>query len=107
MMSRLKALNLLAECKGDEIWSVDVCQQNGVPDEWIDELADCYESGFNADLQTIYYENEVVNQYNGVRDLDLAYKIAELFGVDAQQATSLAIGRRAQVTAIKEAIEEQ
>ncbi len=107
MISRLKALNLLAECQGDEIWPVELCRNKGVPETWIDELVDCFESGFNSDHETVYYQNEVVNQYHGICDLDLAYKIAELFAIDTEQVTSLAIGRRAQVTAIKEAIEEQ
>ena len=107
IMSLLQALNLLAECVGDEIWSVEVCRRHGVPEEWIGELADCFESGFVTDNQTIYEQNEVVNQYHGVRDLDLAFKIAELFGINAPQATSLAIGRRAQLVAIREAIEER
>ena len=106
MLSRLSALRLLSECVGDQIWSVPFCREKGVPDTWIEELVDCYESGFQSDRQTIYYQDRVVNQYHGLRDVDLAFKLAELMGVDAQRATELAIGSRAQVRALREAVEE-
>ena len=105
-LSRMKALSLLAACRGDEIWPVDHCRERGIPDAWIEELADCYESGFRLESQTIYYEGEVVNQYHGVTDCDLAYKLAEFLGVDTQRATSSALGRIAEVNALKEAIDE-
>ena len=106
MLSRLTALRMLSECEGDEIWSVPLCREKGVPNTWIEELVECYESGFQSDRQTIYYNDRVVNQYHGLRDVDLAFKLAELLGVNTQQATSLAIGNRAQVRALREAVEE-
>ena len=106
-LSRLQALRLLSEGVGDEIWSIEFCQQKNVPEDWIEELSDCFESGFRSDHQTIYEENQVVNQYHGVSDLDLAYKIGEFFGINVQQVTATAFGRRAQLIAIREAIEEQ
>ena len=105
-LTRLKALSLLSVCRGDEIWSVDHCRQVGIPDEWIEELSDCYESGFRTDSQTIYLDDNVVNQYHGVTDRDLAYKLAEFLGVDTQRVTSSALGRVAEVIALKEAIDE-
>ncbi len=105
-LTRLKALSLLAECRGDEIWPVKHCRQRGIPEEWIEELSECYESGFRRDSQTIYYEEKIVNQYHGVADRDLAYKLAEFLGVDTQRATSSALGRIAEVNALKEAIDE-
>ena len=97
---------MLSECTGDEIWSVAYCEQRGVPKSWIEELADCLESGFRFDRETIYENNQVVNQYHGVTDRDLAYKLAEFLGVDAQRVTTSALGRIAEVNALKEAIDE-
>jgi len=73
---------LLNECNGDEIWSVAYCQQQDVPRAWVEELADCYESGFRFDRDTIYVGARPINQYHGVRDRDLAFKLAEFLGVD-------------------------
>jgi len=106
MLSRLKALTLLAKCVGDEIWSASLCQREGIPNAWVDELADCFESGYRTDRDTIYYKDRAVNQYHGVRDVDLAYKLAEFLGVDTQQATEVVLGSRAQVQALREAVEE-
>ena len=105
-LSRMKALVLLGQCRGDEIWPVAVCRQAGVPAGWIEELAEAFESGFRSDSQTIYYEGNVVNQYHGVSDRDLAYKLAEYLGVDTDRATVGALGRVAEVMALKEAIDE-
>ena len=105
-LTRMKALVLLGECVGDEIWPVDICRQKGIPSVWIEELAEAFESGFRSDSQTIYYEGQVVNQYHGVSDRDLAYKLAEYLGVDTQRATVGALGRIAEVTALKEAVDE-
>ena len=44
MLSRLKARMLLSECRGDEIWSAQLCREQGVPEAWIEELADAFES---------------------------------------------------------------
>ncbi len=98
---RDRALMLLAECWGDEIWSPDHCRKLGVPDDWIDQLSDAYESGFDRDSQTIYVKNQQTNQYNGVRDVDLACQLGEVLGVDVQAATASAITRQATVSAIK------
>ena len=104
--TQLKALMLLNECHGDEIWSAAYCQQRGVPAAWVEELADCYESGFRFDRDTIYVENRPVNQYFGVRDRDLAFKLAEFLGVDTARATGLALGRTAEVRALQEKVDE-
>lgn len=106
MISRIKARMLLAECRGDEIWSPQTCRQKGVPESWIEELADTFESGFQSDRQTIYEDNQVTNQYHGVRDLHLAFKLAEFLGVDASRVTELTIGREAEVRALQEAVDE-
>ena len=50
--------------------------------------------------------DRLVNQYEGVSDLHLAYKLAEYLGIDWQRATAHAISRTAQVDAIKAEIDE-
>lgn len=104
MISRDRALALLSECTGDEIWSLEYCQLRRVPPAWIDQLSDAYESGFNSDSQTIYHQQHVTNQYHGIRDVDLAVKLGEALGVDVPRATDTALGRAAIVRAIKEAV---
>jgi hypothetical protein len=105
-LPRHKALALLSQCDGDEIWSLDHCRKTGVPEPWIGELSDAYESGFQNDRQTTYVENRQTNQYHGVRDVDLATKLCQSLGLDAQAVTQMATSRRAVVLAIKEAVEE-
>ena len=105
-MDEIKAQMLLMKCNGNEIWSLDTCQLEGIPESWIEELQDAFESGFDADRNTIYVGDKVVNQYQGVQDLKLAYKLAEFLGVDSQQATQFCTSRTGQVTALQEAFEE-
>ncbi|QDT13511.1 hypothetical protein [Planctomycetes bacterium K23_9] len=107
----MTALALLSECDGDEIWSIEHCRSVRVPEAWIEELADAFESGFQNDSQTIYVPTDShklaqTNQYQGIRDVDLAMKLAESLGVDAQRVTQTAINRRSVVRTIKEAVEE-
>jgi hypothetical protein len=105
-MNPLKARILLDECTGRDIWSLEHCQRRGVPQVWIDELQDCFESGFRSDRQTIYHKKRIVNQYQGIRDVDLAYKLAEYLGVDVQATIALAPTPEAEVRALKEAADE-
>lgn len=105
-LTEMKALALLDECVGDEIWPIELCRQKGIPEQWIETLADAFESGFRSDQQTIYYEGKKVNQYHGVSDCDIAYRLAEFLGVDTSRATVGALGRLAEVRALKEAIDE-
>lgn len=107
MLNRLKALTLLSECTGDDIWSVEHCRLRGIPPEWIDELADCYESGFDRNTQTIYYHERIVNQYHGIRDVDLAIKLGEYLGVDVGDLIATTPSRARLVLAIRQAIEEE
>jgi hypothetical protein len=97
---------LLDECTGRDIWPVDLCRSKGVPESWIEELSECFESGFQSPLQTIHLEDRIVNQFFGVRDSDLALKLGEYLGVDVARATANALGKVAEVRAIKEAVEE-
>ena len=106
MLSRLKARMCLDECVGDEIWSVELCRQKGIPEDWIDEMQDCFESGFRSDRETIYFEARPVNQYHGIRDRDLAFQLAKFLGVETGRATQSALGTRAEVAALKEAADE-
>lgn len=101
---RHRALALLSQCVGEEIWNIETCRQTGVPEVWIEELCDTFESGFRTDSQTIYVQNAVTNQYRGVRDLDLAIRLAHSMGLDVDRITATALGRRGIVAAIKEAV---
>lgn len=106
MLSRIKARMLLAECRGDEIWSPQTCKNNGVPEAWIEELSDTFESGFKSDSETIYEQGKLTNQFHGVHDLALAHKLAEFLGVDARRATEFSLSRESEVAALKEAVDE-
>ena len=97
---------MLLKCTGDEIWDESTCRKEGVPEIWIKELKDRFESGFDSDRNTIYHNEEMVNQYEGVLDLHLAYKLAEYLGIDWERVTASAMGRRAQVEAIKAELDE-
>ena len=109
-MNRLTARLLLDECTGRDIWSVEYCLARGVPIEWVQSLTDCFESGFTADCQTIYYDDgrgsRVVNHYEGIRDVDLACRLAEFLGIDAKHVIALAPSPEAEVAALQEAADE-
>ncbi len=105
-MNRSQALTLLSECTGDDIWSIEYCRLRHVPDDWIEELQDAYESGFDSNNQTIYYRNEIVNQFEGIRDVDLACKIGQLLKVNVARIVQQQISRVGVVREIREAIEE-
>lgn len=106
LLDRLKARMLLSECTGRDIWPIELCREKGIPESWIDELADCFESGFDSDLQTIYLDDARVNQFHGIQDLHLAHKLGGFLGVDTLSVTSLTFGRLAEVRAIQEAVDE-
>lgn len=106
MLARHRALAILSECRGDELWSEEHCRLRGVPEAWIAELADAYESGFRTDSQTIYVEHQPTNQYHGVRDVDLAIRVAQSMGIDVDRVTMSALGRQGVVQAIKQAVME-
>jgi len=102
----VSAQMILLKCQGDEIWDVDTCRSAGIPEGWIEELLDRFESGFDSDRNTIYHEKNLVNQYEGVSDLQLAYKLAEYLGIDWEKAKASAISRRGIVAAIKAELDE-
>jgi len=106
------ALALLDECSGDDLWSVEHCLLRRVPQEWIDELADAYETSYRISSQTIYvpdaqHGRRIVNQYYGVRDIDLARRIAMELGIDVGSIEVRTNSRSTFVEMIKEAIMEQ
>ncbi|QDV27966.1 hypothetical protein [Aureliella helgolandensis] len=105
-LSRLKSLMLLSECTGDEIWSLEHCRARGVPSAWIAELADGFESGFSRDSQTIYFEDRVLNQYEGIRDVDLAQALGRELGLDVETLVDQAVSRTHLVRLIQEVAEE-
>ncbi len=106
MFNRLVALSLLSECTGDDIWSIEHCRARGVPNNWIEEMVDCFESGFDFDAQTIYFEHRVVNQYHGIRDIDLALRLGSYLGIDVQRIQETSLTRANLVDKIKQAVEE-
>lgn len=97
---------LLLNCVGDQIWDQQTCIEQGIPQIWFEELVENFESGFDSDRNTIYVNERVVNQYRGVSDLQIAFKLADFLGIDWKRVTSTAIGRRAQVAAIKAELDE-
>ena len=104
MIRRDRALAILQECSGDEIWGVDHCRLRGVPEPWITELQDAFESAFADDRHTIYVGDRPTNQYHGVRDVDLAIKSGESLGIDVSRVTTGVTNRRDCVIAIKQAV---
>ena len=105
-LNSVTAQMILLQCTGDEIWSVETCRQQGIPETWIDELQGAFESGFDSDRNTIYEDGQMVNQYHGVLDLHLAYKLAEYLNIDWKRVTASALGRQAEVAAIKAELDE-
>lgn len=105
-MRRIDALMLLSECSGDDIWSVEHCRLRRIPNDWIDEMSDGFESGFDTDLNTIYVGDQVVNQYEGIHDFDLAVRIGEHIGIDVRSLVGRASSRRELVRLIQDTIEE-
>ncbi len=103
-LPRHRVLSLLAECEGDHIWSIKHCRARRVPENWILELADAYESGFQSDRQTIYTDSGVTNQYHGVRDVDLAIRLAESLDITVDEHALARLGRVRLVQAIKDAV---
>jgi hypothetical protein len=106
MIPRDRALALLSECTGETIWPVDLCLQKRIPNEWIDEFSDAFESSFDQDRDTIYVDEKKTNQFYGVRDVDLAAKLGQSLGVDVGRIQQTSLGRSALVAAIKEAVME-
>jgi len=105
-MDPIKAQMLLLKCRGNEIWNDETCQREGIPESWIAELRDRFESGFDSDRNSIYVDGKLINQYEGVLDLQIAYKLAEYLGINWQQVTDSAIGREAQVAALQAELDE-
>ena len=106
MLNSVTAQMLLLKCTGDEIWNEQTCREAGIPERWIDELIDNFESGFDTDRNTIYEDLRMVNQYRGVLDLHLAYRLAEFLGIDWRRVTANAMGRRAEVAALQAELDE-
>ena len=106
MISRDRALALLTQCSGETIWPADLCREKRIPEPWIEELADAFESSFDQDRDTIYLNEKQTNQFHGIRDVDLAAKIGESLGIDVGRLQRQSLGRSALVAAIKEAVME-
>ena len=106
IMNAISAQMILLKCQGDELWPEDVCLAAGIPQAWIDELVEQYESGFDIDQNTIYKDGRMINQFQGVSDLLLAYKLADYIGIDWQRETGHIVSRTGKVAALKEALDE-
>ncbi len=106
MFDRAAAELLLSRCRGDEVWSLEHARQLGVPEGWMEELQDCFESGFDYDQNTLYTENGRVNQYHGVCDLEIAYRAAEYLGIATHQIRQQPLTRRGQVAALQAEADE-
>lgn len=110
MLTRLRALQLLSKCSGIDVWPPELCRQEGIPNDWIEELAEAHESGFRSIRQTLFVEEndseKLVNQFFGVHDLKLAFRLGEFLGVDTSQIHFQAFSDQQQVAAIREAVEE-
>lgn len=77
-----------------------------MPADWITELRDVYESGFQSASQMIYFAEKLVNQFEGVRDVDLACRIAAALGMNVAKIVSASVSRSDCVNKIKESLEE-
>jgi len=106
MFDRYSAELLLTRCRGDEVWPLDHAREMGVPESWLNELLDCYESGFDSNQNTLYTDSGLVNQYHGIADLDVAYRAAEYLGIDTEQIRRLPLSRRGQVDRLKAELDE-
>ncbi len=110
MIARHRALALLSECTGETLWPIEYCAARGVPQVWIDDLADTFESGFDNDRDTIYVSEKAylakqgTNQFHGIRDVDLAIRLGQELGVDVERPRTRLLGRAALVVAIKESL---
>jgi hypothetical protein len=105
-VNRLQALMLLEECTGDHIWSLAYCRQRSVPEQWIMSLSECFESGFDDDLQTIYWNERLTNQYEGLRDVDLAVQLGRFLQLPVDRLLAQATSRRWLVKALQQSVEE-
>ncbi len=106
MISRSQALHLLQLCDSEEIWSLEYCRQQRVPEPWIRDLRNAYESGFADPSQTIFYEGQVVNQFEGILAVDIALRVARVLGVDTKTILTSHPTRERIVRAIREWVEE-
>ncbi len=105
-MNRSHALMLLSECTGNDIWSIEYCRLRLIPEAWIKQLRDTYESGFDSNDAMIFYREKLVNQFAGVRDVDLACKLGQFLGLEVDRIVSSQYSRSGVVGAIREAMEE-
>lgn len=97
---------LLLKCTGDDIWDVETCHREGVPETWIRQLLDCHESGFDQEINKIYFEGQLVNQFHGVHDLKLACKLADYLGMDWKSIAAYTPSRSGLVRALIAELDE-
>ncbi len=106
MQDPFRLYKWLAECRGDEVWSVEHCRERGVPESVINALCDNYESGLAEQNERLYTDDGSVNQFQGVRDVDLAMWIGRQLGIDVDRIATMHFSSTSIVQAIREAVEE-
>ncbi len=106
MINRSTLLYWLAECTGDDVWSIEYCKKSGIPDSWIRDLSEIYESGFKTSKEILYHKGNRIHQYQGIRDCDLARRIAQQLGYSVEAIERTALSQSDLVRRIKETIEE-
>lgn len=106
MFDRYSAELLLTRCRGDEVWSPAHARKMGVPESWIEEFSDCYESGFDRNQNTLYTDSGLVNHYHGITDLEVAYRAADYLGIDTDRVRRLPLSRLGQVEQLKAELDE-
>ena len=72
----------------------------------MNDLQDCFESNPQRDSETIFLQESPLNQYEGLRDVDLACKLGEFLGIDVESLISFSLSRADLVRRIQEAVDE-
>ena len=64
------------------------------------------ESSFDRDRDTIYVGERPTNQFHGIRDIDLAVRLAEFLGVQTETLIATSLSRRHLYQRLVEAVDE-
>lgn len=105
-IARIYALRLISLCKADDIWSIDDCTNSRVPIDWINAFRETYESNFEDPSSTIEQEGRKLNQYHGVRAIDIAVQAAISLGLRLDPSVLASNHRGLILQSIRENIEE-
>lgn len=105
-IARIHALRLISLCNPDDIWSIDDCTKSRVPTDWIDAFRETYESNFEDPSSTIQQDGRKLNQYHGVRAIDIAVQAAVGLGLRLDPSVLASNHRGLILQSIRENIEE-